>query len=56
MKMYVRPEMKVVSIETSSTLLAGSGIQSEEVNCYGEYTGAEALSPKNGFKSLWDED
>lgn len=55
MKMYVRPEMKVVSIETSSTLLAGSGTKQGD-DYYNEYTDAEALSPKNGFKSLWDED
>lgn len=55
MKMYVRPEMKVVSIETSSTLLAGSGTKQGD-DYYNEYTGAEALSPKTGFKSLWDED
>ena len=54
MKKYDRPEMKVVSIETSSTLLAESNPQIKEV--YDEYTDASALSRKNGFKSLWDED
>lgn len=56
MKKYVRPEMKVVSIETSSTLLAGSNPQIEEVDYYDNYTDAPALSRKHGFKSLWDED
>lgn len=54
MKKYVRPEMKVVSIEASSTLLAGSGTKQVD-DYYDEYTDAAALSQKNGLKSLWDE-
>ena len=56
MKKYVRPEMKVVLMEPSSALLAASSPQIEEVDYYDEYTDAPALSRKNGFKSLWDED
>lgn len=55
MKKYVRPEMKIVSIEDSSTLLAGSGNQLPKTY-YDEYTDADALSHKTGLKSLWDED